>query len=142
MTVLPIIGTRVARRCIGGPYDGRVVQTPPGQDWLKVPNARPPVAMTGPATAQKLLDDSTRYELCILRFPDARIEVWHPVGTAIVATVARMASGYVPEADLRLIMAKVALLEDDKATLRAALDARMPGVVGQDVVGEVTKLDG
>jgi hypothetical protein len=61
------------------------------------------------------------YELCVLGFPKGRVVVWHPAGTEIGATVARLATGYVPETDLRLILTKVAMLERDNESLRQAL---------------------
>ena len=122
---VPVVGTRtVWRKCVGGPHDGRLVETPARQETMRVPNERPPISLPRPLTAAHLLADSTMYELCVLRFPTARVEVWHPAGTEIVATVARLAAGYVAEADLRLIMAKVATLEQENAELRTWLMAR------------------
>jgi hypothetical protein len=136
MSVVPIIGDKVTRVCVGGPWDGRAVPTPAIQDTMRVPNARPPEKApgAGPLDAAALLADSTTYELCILRFPTARVEVWHPAGTEIVATVARLAHCYVPAADLRLVMAKVALLEAECQRLRDAAEraSRMP-CYGDDV---------
>lgn len=121
---IPIVGTQTTRKCVGGPWDGRLATTPATQATMPVPNARPPVGLgPGPLTAEALLADSTTYELCTLRFPNARIEVWQPAGTGISLTVARMAAGYVPEADLRLVMVKVALLEAENAQLRAEVEA-------------------
>jgi hypothetical protein len=125
MPEVPIVGTQTTRKCVGGPWDGRVVETPATQETMSVPNARPPVGLApGPLTAEKLLADSTTYELCVLRFPTSRVEVWHPMGTGIALTVARMATGYVPETDLRLILTKVAMLERENESLRAVLAGR------------------
>ena len=114
----PIIGTQTTRKCIGGPFDGRVVETPSTQTVMRVPNLHPLSTVIDWNPPETERDDWTTYQLCILRFPGARVEVWHPEGAAIAVTVARLAHCYVPESDLRLILAKVRMLETENERLR------------------------